>query len=124
MVFTRSEREEYLELINTAIKSELQSDKIIEKLSSLESLVVKFEVSLKSVAEKYESQISLLEEENKKLNMKLNKLEQHSRRNSIRIFGLKEENNEDIHKKVKDFFSNKLNVTIEEEHIELSSKKI
>lgn len=91
MVFTRSEREEYLELINTAIKSELQSDKIIEKLSSLESLVVKFEVSLKSVAEKYESQISLLEEENKKLDMKLNKLEQHSRRNSIRIFGLKEE---------------------------------
>lgn len=68
----------------------------------------KFEEKVTDTFANYDSKISLLEKDNAALHAKIDSLEQYTRRNSIRIFGVHEESNENTLNVVKSIFSDTL----------------
>lgn len=105
MVLTRAEKEEFIELINNTLKSYLSSCELDKKISTFEILSEKIELSLNTLTQNYEAKIANLEKENIKLHARMNELEQYSRRNSIRLYGVKESPDEDVYSKVIEVFN-------------------
>lgn len=75
-----------MELIDKSLKQYLDSEETWKKLSALESAADLIEQSIKTLGEKYE--IKSLEDENRKVRLKLDTLEQHSKRNWINVEAL------------------------------------
>lgn len=67
---------------------------------------------LKDLAGQVLRQEKLFVQLSKKLAQKIDKLEQYSRRNNVRILGIPESKNEDLADKVKDVFENLMNLKI------------
>lgn len=101
-------------------------EKILEKFNDrwMESLITKIcekvEISFKDRFDKQERQIvklekqvSSLKSDIEQLQINNDKLEQYSRKNDIRIFGLKEKRNENIVEETYSFFKQKLGAQIE-----------
>ncbi|KAI4457876.1 l1 transposable element-related [Holotrichia oblita] len=123
MVLSRSQIAEYEDLIIQAFKKE----SFIASISSSISEVINTQMS--KIVQVYETKISSLENEikdlkssNEKLkvecNEKTDRLEQYSRQNSVRIFGVKEVPTENIEEVVKEIIMRKLNINLADSYIE------
>lgn len=77
----------------------------------------KFEVQKKEIIS-LKTEINNLKRDNSENEGKIEKLEQYTRRNSLRIFGLKEERNENLQDKVLQFFKNQLQEEVKVEHVD------
>ncbi|KAF2904986.1 hypothetical protein ILUMI_01188 [Ignelater luminosus] len=85
--------------------------------NQLKKLINKLEISEKKVTE-LQNDILKLREENEELRDANDSLEQYTRRNSVRIFGIKEGESEDIYREVLDPFKNQMEVPITKDHID------
>ena len=70
------------------------------------------------VIEDHENKISELSNKNRELEAKIDSLQQYSRRNSVRIFGIPENNEEDIQEKVLEIFRENLKLEITADHVD------
>ncbi|KAI4466265.1 l1 transposable element-related [Holotrichia oblita] len=118
MVLTRAEKDEFIDLIKDTLNTQLETQKSFNKLDSICEAVSRLEKSIDAMAGKYEARISSLENENKRLAAEIDQLEQYSRRNCIRIFGVEEQSDENVEEKVKSLFVEKLGVHIAEGQID------
>lgn len=121
--FQSAESEVHLADIEAIIKDTLKSPVVLDELAkSLASIVIKkYELKQKEMAEKIEALEDKLRHKEKEisdLNTRVQDMEQYSRRNSLRIFGLVEESNEQTEKVVTCFLNNKLNVSLTESCID------
>lgn len=65
-----------------------------------------------------EQEISGLRDTNKKLHLKIDNLEQYSRRNGVHIFGIPENDRENVENKVLDIINNQIKVALQAGDIE------
>ena len=86
-----------------------------QKLQDLEQKILG---SIRQEFQEFRDEIRQLREENQQLKQKVNNLEQYSRRNSIRIFGIEETENESCNSVVKAFLKDQLGVIAQEEHFD------
>lgn len=127
MVLSRSQIAEYEEIITQAFKKESFLASISESIVAvvtkqlekhLEGMITKYEDSINKCNE----QISALKVENQALqndlNNKIDTLEQYSRRNNIRIYGIQETAEENVEEITADFLRNKLNMKVGENYFE------
>lgn len=119
MGFTRSD----LADITNCIKQYFEDGTILKKLAdSVADIVIsKFEQKLDALVNRcssMESKITQLENEKGVLSKKLEDQEQYSRRNSIRVFGLPENKDEDIEHAVLAVFNTKMQASCKPEHID------
>lgn len=98
--------------IKECIKELLSDEEFIAKVA--DKVASKVEKKLKELEEK----VAMLEDDNYKLNNKIVEMEQFSRRNNIRIFGITEENAENPAEKVITFFKEKLATEINVNQLE------
>lgn len=70
------------------------------------------------IFEKYEKRINTLEAENSALKKQLDNIEQYNRRNTLRIFGIKENENENVPEIVENMLKNKMQLNISPNNIE------
>lgn len=106
MGLSRSEKSEIIDLIKETI-----STLIVEvKETVSREINKKLEQKLSQLFCNIENKITLATEENASLQRKLDSLEQYTRRNSIRLFGVPEETNENTLNVVKSVFTEKLNL--------------
>lgn len=134
MVFTQSQISDIQAIINNSIKS-LLTDKAF--LANVASTVAKtVEASLQPVlqeindklvnADKIISTLQIqndeLVEENKRLKSEIDAVQQYSRRNNIRIYGIKETDGEDTDRIVVNLFKEKLNVDLDIHQIDRSHR--
>lgn len=70
------------------------------------------------ILETYEIRINTLEKENNNLKRKLDNIEQHNRRNTLRIFGIKETENENVPEIVCDVINKQMELNIPQTNIE------
>ncbi|KAI4459414.1 l1 transposable element-related [Holotrichia oblita] len=128
MVLSRSQILEYEELILQAFKKDsfvanISSSigAIIEKQMSvlMEKLIERYEVKFSE----FKTQIDALKSENlslkKECENKVDALEQYSRKNNLRIYGLPEDVNEDVEAVVASTLSTKLNMDVNPAFIEV-----
>ncbi|KAK9709897.1 hypothetical protein QE152_g26364 [Popillia japonica] len=104
MGLTRSEKSEILDLIKETLTN-FKTD-IIASVS--EEINKKLEQKLEQVFGTVENKISRMFEECIILRNKMDSLEQYTRRNSIRLFGVPEQENEDTLKLVKEILTEKM----------------
>lgn len=104
MVLTRADKDEMVELINNTLNKYLSNAHIAKNVAALEKLSSDVNLSITSFCERIEDRIVKLEKEHFKLRERLNSYEQYSRRNCLRVFGVEEEENENVHVKVKNIF--------------------
>ncbi|KAK9680106.1 hypothetical protein QE152_g39352 [Popillia japonica] len=112
MVLTRAHKDEIADLISSTLEKYFSNGEMGKNATSFESIVARYESSLNVITERLDGRISKLEENNLKLHKRLNDCEQYSRRNSLRIFGVEEEDNENVYDKIKKIF-NKMEVNVE-----------
>ena len=90
------------------------SNKLSDELSSFRDINTQLqkEVSeLREIVKAKDNKISVLEDKVENLEIKLDEHEQYSRRNSLRISGISEEENEVIGPKIMNFLNNKLGLS-------------
>lgn len=104
MGFTRTEKAELIDLIKETFTN--MSEDIATKITS--NVTKNIEQKITEVFASYEYRITALVNENNLLNDKIDTLEQYTRRNSVRIFGIPEQNNEDTLTVIKSFLSDRL----------------
>ncbi len=96
------------------------NEKVINDVDSLNNLQQVAEVSLEQMQETMESLEQKIETNlnNQPVQNKLDEVEQQSKLNNLRIFGLKEEEGEDVTKTIIDFANKDLKVKIQPNEIE------
>lgn len=104
MGFTRTDKAELIDIIKETFNS--MSEEIAIKIT--DSVTKNIEQKIIEVFANYENKIAGLEKENNLLRNEIDTLEQDTRRNSIRIFGIPERDNEDTLTMMKSFLSDKL----------------
>lgn len=111
---TRSTLEEEA-MLQKVIEKVLASDVFLNKIVNIvvEKLDTYFEKQTKEIRE----EVSKLQDELLKTNDNLEKLEQYSRLNSVRIFGLAEKKDENITAEVTTLIKTKLNIDLKYEDI-------
>lgn len=123
MVLTKVEQSEIKKIVLSAISD------FFEQESSLNLLVAKVSDSIiKKIDEKIEvvnknitllqEQLENAEEERSKLAVRVGELEQYSRRNCLRVFGIPEARSEDTEKKVLEIFTTKMGINIMPDQID------
>ena len=102
------EQEEFNEIFMRALSNEL----VNQKLQSVISTELKNELGLlRDVMKKKEDKIIELEKKVEALEVKLDDMEQYSRRNKPRVSGIPETDSEDLNKKVTELINDKLQAT-------------
>ncbi|GJQ84704.1 putative transcription by RNA polymerase III [Trypoxylus dichotomus] len=104
MVLRRADKDEIAELITSTLDKYLSDDRISKNLTTFENTYGKGIQSLKDVTERLEAKIIALENENTKLRERFNDHEQDTLRNSLRMFGVEEEDKENVYSKIKNVF--------------------
>lgn len=112
MVLTRADRDDICELIQNTLDKYLSSSEVNKKLGIFEKISTEIKSSLDVLTERFETRIAKLESENVQLCKRLNDYEQYSRRNCLRVFGVEEDDNEDVYVKVREIFD-KMHVNVE-----------
>ena len=87
---------------------------LVERKDFCEKIAKLVNVEIKTLKES----VSQLERENQLLRQKLDDTEQHSRRSSLRVFGISEEPNENTENCVINVFKEKMGVTIKPEAVD------
>ncbi|KAF2891751.1 hypothetical protein ILUMI_14422, partial [Ignelater luminosus] len=98
MPYTRDQRNEITDIIQETIYALVNDESFLQKIT--ERMWTKFEQKLEDKYQEIQHKTSVLPEENKKLRKALDRLEQYTRRNNTRIFGVKHEENENVLEKV------------------------
>ncbi|KAF2905941.1 hypothetical protein ILUMI_00236 [Ignelater luminosus] len=94
MPYTRDQRNEITDIIQETICALVNDKSFLQKIS--ERIWTKFEQKMEDKYQEIQHKTSVLQEENEKLQEDLDRLEQYTRRNNIRIFGVKQEENENV----------------------------
>lgn len=122
MVLTQSQVFDVQEIIDRSIKSLLADKQFLAGISTVVAKTI--EESMQPTFNAINAKLNEIEddtkiikgryanliEENAALKIKLDSIEQYSRRSNIRIMGLPEEPKEDIHELVKNFLKQKLSI--------------
>lgn len=123
MVLSQEQKEDIASLSKAVVKECLLDvdfmQKLTDKLSKL--IMAKMEDKLKQVSSKCDilaATVTKLEKENEELRKDMDGLEQYSRRNNLRIFGIKEDSGENVQEKVLNVISNQLGLPITIMHID------
>lgn len=113
MGFTRENKAEIKDIVRDAITTLLADEQFINKIADrvCEKLNKRFD-ELKKECENKIAEVS------KKCEEKVDELEQYTRRNNVRIFGIPEDNNEDLEDKVINLCQSKGNILIKPEYID------
>lgn len=130
MVLTQSQIQDIKEILKVNIKSLINDKAFLTSIANEVAAIVeeKLQKSFDEIHGKVlemnnkiatlELQNNQLTRDNLKIQLELDNLQQYSRRNNIRIFGIKEEAAEDTHKVVLNMFSEKLKLKIDESAID------
>lgn len=122
MVLTKQQISDVEEIIKDSLKSE----ELITLISSLISKKIKD--ALEEKFEKYDAKIAQLEMEinnlkhkdnvhDGRLEEKVDKIQQHHKRNNLRFIGLKETKNEDVAKNVLELINNNIKIQVDKSQI-------
>lgn len=103
-------------IVNEALTMILKDDSFITKL--VDKVCDRLEAKLAELKLNYEVTVAELIQDNKMLRDEVDNLEQYSRRNCLRVFGVKEEVGENTEDKVREIFSSKLCVKVEPSDID------
>ncbi|KAI4461393.1 l1 transposable element-related [Holotrichia oblita] len=116
MPLTREQREDFKALFKESIDELMQNSAFIEKLS--DHIFIRFDkkldADLKTIIQKNE----LLGKDNEILRTRVHDLEQYSRKNNIRIFGIPVALEENLEDNMCKLINEKLKVDIRPEHID------
>lgn len=113
MLLTRDQKAEVKDLIEATIKSLLGNEgDFVKQLS--DNIADKVAIKIKHI----EQRVEMLEKENNYLRTKLNSTEQFSRRLNIRISGVREDNKEDVSRKVLTVLKERLKVDVNSSDID------
>lgn len=115
MVLTREDRMEISNLIKSGIEACFKDDSIMDKL--ITKMCEKVEASLTQRLQKYDEELDKLKREREQIKDKYIELEQYSRRNNVRIFGIPEDDNEEVELKLINALSSK-NINIASDFID------
>lgn len=131
MVFTKSQVAEFEEVVLDAFNKESFIASISASITNImaKQINIILENQMKNVVSKYEerikefnTEIQTLKNENeilkKQYSAKVDSLEQYSRRNNICIFGVPENNNEDVEEIVNDIIINKMKINLPSNYID------
>ncbi|KAK9681218.1 hypothetical protein QE152_g38491 [Popillia japonica] len=110
MPLTPEQIADFKVLFQECLADIVQNDAFIQKVAAAIAKTIdqKIDVALKTYSAKWE----MLEKENRMLVNKLDQLEQYTRRNSLRIFGVSEQKDENLEDKVVNICKQKLNVDL------------
>lgn len=97
-------------LIQSVVEKVLASEAFIAKIVA--AMKQSFESQINEIKKEYNEKVSLLEKENFKLQDNYDSLEQYSRSNNIRIFGIQESDNENVYETVIKLCNDNLEVKI------------
>ncbi|KAI4465513.1 mkrn2 opposite strand protein [Holotrichia oblita] len=114
-------------LTRSATEEENAIQKTIEKVLSnvsflnkiMETISTKIDTYMANHMKLYQEQLSTMQEELDRSNSRLDQLEQYSRLDSVRLFGLPEKSNENITEEVISILSTKLKLNIKHEDISI-----
>lgn len=121
MVFTKTQLQDLEEMVEDSVHNRIFDDSFLDKLAAklanavASKLEVKIEEKFNKLIGKLETankRISSLEKENEELFNKIDKLEQYTRRNSIRIFGVQESENENLLENILDLFNKNMDLSV------------
>ncbi|KAF2892431.1 hypothetical protein ILUMI_13744 [Ignelater luminosus] len=98
MPYTRDRKNEITDIIQETICALVNDESFLQTITK--RMLTKFEQKIEDKYQKLEHKTTVLQEENEKLREDLDRLEQYTRRNNIRIFGVKQEENENVLEKV------------------------
>lgn len=113
MPLTREQIGDINTCVANAIKDYLQKEDFIELLISRVSASI-----IQNVYQHFEDKMEQLQQDKQLLEEKIDRLEQYSRRNNVRLFGIQEMDNENVEEKVISIFKSKLNINIRAEDID------
>lgn len=117
MGLTRETRAEIMDLIKETVKESVSLAILDPKL--MELVASKVSVTLDERLIKMESELKEnISSTRIHLEDKIDNLEQYTRRSNIRVFGVPEENNENLETKLIETFKNKMNLVIKPEFID------
>lgn len=102
------------------VETVLKSEELLQKIGNIiaEKIDQKIDQSIKT----YEVKVSQLEDKLEKAYATIDSLEQYTRRNSLRIYGLPESVNEDTDASVIKFYKEKMNIEVSKEMIDCSHR--
>ncbi|KAK9701450.1 hypothetical protein QE152_g30590 [Popillia japonica] len=102
------------------VETVLKSEELLQKIGNIiaEKIDQKIDQSIKT----YEVKVSQLEDKLEKAYATIDSLEQYTRRNSLRIYGLPESVNEDTDASVIKFCKEKMNIEVTKEMIDCSHR--
>lgn len=123
MPFTRDQLDDITKIITTTVEKLLEDQKFILSIAEAVSNSVLQQLNEKTVEQdkkiqELESEVDNLKVANLKYTCEIDNLEQYGRRNSIRIFGSTETQNENISEVVLDILNSKLKTNIKVEDID------
>ncbi|KAF2891996.1 hypothetical protein ILUMI_14178 [Ignelater luminosus] len=98
MPYTSDQRNEITDIIQETVCALVNDESFLQKIT--ERMWTKFEQKIEDKYQEIQHKTSVLQEENEKLREDLGRLEQYTKRNNIRIFGVKQEENENVLEKV------------------------
>lgn len=102
MVFTQSQKEDIREIIHETIKEVLSDSSFIAAITHKVTEALDIEKVIDKQCKQHKNEIEELKIQNRVLLKKVDSMEQFTRRNNIRIYGIPEENEpEDIIKTIK-----------------------
>lgn len=104
MSTTNKEKEEFLQTIRRTISDSVQT--------AVKDAMDTFTSAIRSEITNIHKQVIQIKAKELIQERKLDQLEQYTRRNNIRIFGVSEQDGEDVEKKVTDILNNKLKITL------------
>lgn len=117
MPFTREQVNDVKIIIKETICELLNDEKFLSMIADKVEQKLKFKETQQKVQE-LQKEIELLKKNNKHLQGDVELLQQHIKRKSIRIHGLPESIDENIHGKVINVFKEKLKVSVAQEDLE------
>lgn len=127
MVFTQNQQTDIKTLATSAISECVEGGNFLEDIAQkVAAIVVKqLDDRFEQLLKKYtalENRVNTLEREKEELNKKVDFLEQYTRRNSVRVFGIPEKKNENTDELVLEVFNNNLGLQITAENVDRSHR--
>lgn len=116
MPLTRDQISDIKEVFRDCIKEVLQSEDFIKTVTAV--VIKSIDERIEQVRQDYAVKCESMEKDKTMLLNKIDELEQYSRRNSIRVFGIPENNDENVRNKIIELCSHKLNVNIDNTQID------
>lgn len=108
-VLTKSQKEEISEIIKMVNTATFAEESFMNEIA--EKIFAKMEIKINNITKPLTDKIKELEETNEELLSKMDSLEQYSRRQCLRFYGVVEDKKEDVETKVLDVIKNKLNLS-------------